>query len=283
MIRDASIDDLPALRELFAGASDAPYDLARVAEEKCFGAGIAGEPRCRVHEDRGRIAGAAVTGGRWVRILIVAREARRRGIGRALLRDAETLGASRIAAEAGNYFTPGVVESDTAARAFLTAMGYGETGWTWNLEVALDSALDSMEADGATRRAGHADRERILLFIEGQFGRIWRFEAEKAFAREVPPLFYTEESDQITGFAAHDVNNRGLGFFGPTGVLPSLRGRGLGKSLLLASLADLRGMGYGKAIIPWTDALAFYEKSCGAKPAHRFIAFERQRSIDSAP
>lgn len=274
MIRTATRDDLPALRELFARANDAPYDLPRVAEEKCFEPGIAGDPLCRVFIDNDRIAGAAVTCGRWVRILAVDRHHRGRGIGTALLRDAEANGASRIAAEAGNYFTPGIVTTDDGTRAFLAKRGYIEGAETANLEVNLAG----IEADGLAKRTTRDEADRVLDFIEREFGRIWRFEAAKAFAREQPPLFHTEDAGEITGFAAHDVNNRGLGFFGPTGVAQSQRGRGLGRSLLLASLADLRELGYAKAVIPWTDALAFYEKSCGAKPAHRFVAFERQRS-----
>ena len=47
MIRPGTRDDLPALRTLFRGANDGPYDLALVAEEKCFGEGIAGAPHLR--------------------------------------------------------------------------------------------------------------------------------------------------------------------------------------------------------------------------------------------
>ena len=71
-----------------------------------------------------------------------------------------------------------------------------------------------------------------------------------------------------------DVNNRGLGFFGPTGVKTSLRGRGIGGRLVRASLTDLKRLGHRKAVIPWTDALDFYAKCCGAKPAHQFIALD---------
>jgi len=277
MIRTASSHDLPALRALFARANDAPYDLAAVAEEKCFGHGIAGAPTVRVFGD---FQGAIVTCGRYVRVLLVDRDARRRGIATALLNDAEANGARVIAAEAGNYFTPGVFVDDQTSRAFFRARGYIETRWTDNLEVALDGdegvAGPAGEAP-AFRRPSHDEANTVLDFIEREFGRIWRFEAAKAFDADLPKAFIVEENNAITGFAVHDVNNVGLGFFGPTGVMTSMRGRGAGCALLGASLADMRRLGFDRAIIPWTDALAFYDKCCGAKPAHRFVAFAKER------
>lgn len=269
VIRTVGPHELPALRALFARANDAPYDLAAVAEEKCFGPGVSGEPRVRVWGD---MKGAVVTCGRSVRILIVEREARRRGIGTALLRDADERGATVIAAEAGNYFTPGVSDSDTNSIGFLHTRGYIETRFTWNLDVATRYA-----GDRVPRRPTHDESGRVLAFVEETFGRIWRFEAAKAFETEIPQVFVTEAVHGITGFAVHDVNNRGLGFFGPMGVAKELRGRGLGCQLLLASLADLHRLGYARAVIPWTDALAFYRRCSGAEPAHRFIAFARPR------
>lgn len=270
MIRTASPNDLPALRELFARANDAPYDLAAVAGEKCFGLGVAGEPCVRVYGD---MQGAIVTCGRYVRILIVDRDVRCRGIGTALLADAEARGAGVLAAEAGNYFTPGVVDSDAVSTAFFRNRGYVETRFTYNLEVGTPASSPAGRA--ASRRPAHEESHRVLAFVEREFGRIWRFEAAKAFETAVPNAFIAEEDGEIAGFAVHDVNNRGLGFFGPTGVVPALRGRGIGCNLLLASLADLRRLGYARAVIPWTDALAFYRRCSGAEPAHRFIAFAK--------
>jgi GNAT superfamily N-acetyltransferase len=257
--------DLPKLRELFARGNDAPYDLARVTREKCFGAGVSGSPAVRVF---GNFEGAVVTCGRYVRVLVVDRNARGRGIGTALLADAEARGASVIGAEAGNYFVPGVPE---ALAGFFEKRGYARTAETWNLGVALTS----LRAVETPRRAAQAEREPVLAFIEQHFGRIWRFEAARAFEDELPRIFVTEEQGALTGFAAHDVNNRGLGFFGPTGVRKDHRGRGLGCALLQASLEDLRRLGYEQAVIPWTDALPFYRKCCGAEPAHRFLTFSR--------
>ncbi len=264
MIRHATPADLSRLRELLSRANDSPYDLAAVAGEKCFGDGIAGAPETRVFERNGCIAGVAVTCGKWLRILAVDPDARRQGIGTALLGE-----ASVAFAEPGNYLMPGVLMDDEGTRAFFRRQGFTETQSTWNLEVALDG----ISADAT--RPSHADAERVLSFVEREFGRIWRFEAAKAFERELPPAFIAEDAGEITGFAVHDVNNRGLGFFGPTGVAKSMRGKGIGCRLLLASLADLRRMGYARAVIPWTDALEFYRKCCGAVPAHRFVTMQK--------
>jgi GNAT superfamily N-acetyltransferase len=262
VLRSATNTDLPALRELFAEANDAPYDLAAVTEEKCFGRGIDGEPEIRVSGD---FDGAAVTCGRYLRILAVDRRKRGNGIGSALLDDAVARGARLAFAEPGNYFTPGALDP-----AFFLKRGWRQTASTQNLETTtLPAAIP-----GGVLRATHARRDEILAFIEREFGRIWRFEVTPAFDRTVPTLFLTEDAGTITGFAAHDVNNRGLGFFGPTGVTKAMRGRGLGKRLLLASLADLRSMGFTRVVIPWTDAIDFYAKSCGAVVTQKFVTME---------
>ena len=266
MIRTATPADLTELRELLTRANDSPYDLTVVAEEKFFGPGIAGPPTTRVFVRNGSIAGAAVTCGKWLRVLAVDPSARRQGIGMALLGD-----ESVIFAEPGNYFTPGVQMEDEGTRAFFRQRGFAETQSTGNLEVELDGSLPESDASRPT----HADTDRVLSFVEREFGRIWRFEAAKAFEREVPPAFIAEEGGAVVGFAVHDVNNRGLGFFGPTGVMKSMRGKGIGCRLLLASLADLRRMGFARAVIPWTDALEFYRKCCGARPAHQFVTMQR--------
>ncbi len=259
---------------MLAGANEGPYDLGRVAEEKCLGAGVSGEADVRIYSD---FAGVSVTCGKALRILAVDREQRRHGIGGALLSDAEARGARIVAAEAGNYFTPGVVESDAATIEFFTHRGYKEIAWTQNLVAGVARG----EWGAGVARATHATRERVLAFIEKEFGRIWRFEASHAFANDPATLVYVEADGQIAGFAAHEANNRGLGFFGPTGVARAHRGRGLGALLLRASLADLRRLGYERVIIPWTDAIDFYRKACGAVVGDHFVTLARV--IDSAP
>ena len=257
-------DALPRLRELFAHANDTPYDLVRVAEEKCFEDGVAGAPIVTVYGD---CLGASVTCGQYLRLLAVHREHRGRGIGTALVREAYGRGARVVGAEAGNYFTPG---APLALSGFFERFGH-KTAETQNLICDTGGARRAPLPNAV---GAHGVRPRVLDFIKREFGSIWHFEAHKAKS-----LHYIEEDGEIAGFAAHSANNRPLGFFGPTGVAKHLRGRGYGARLLLASLADMRAHGYETAIIPWTDALEFYRKTCGATVHERFATF----LIDSAP
>jgi mycothiol synthase len=283
-IRQAVGSDLAAIRRFVPEANEAPYDLGPVAEEKCFGAGVKGLPvTLLATDDRDDIQGVAVTCGEAIRILAVRRTVRHRGVGGALLEAAEArlAGNARIviAAEAGNYFTPGVAGRDEETLRFLRHRGYRRSDETDNLIADLDpmAALTAGASErGLPYRATHAQRGDALGWIEREFGTIWRFESERAFEREIPSMFLLDHEGAIGGFAAHDANNRGLGFFGPTGVSRALRGRGMGRLLLLSSLADLRASGFSRVVIPWTDSLEFYRKSCGARPEHHFVQLTKR-------
>ena len=67
---------------------------------------------------------------------------------------------------------------------------------------------------------------------------------------------------EIIGFAAY--NATCLGFFGPTGVDESFRGKQIGKALLLKSLNSMWEEGYAYAIIGWVGPAEFYEKAVNA-------------------
>lgn len=56
------------------------------------------------------------------------------------------------------------------------------------------------------------------------------------------------------------------GFFGPTGVDMSARGKGIGQALLLRTLLDMRDQGYGYAVIGGAGPTEFYQRSVGAIP-----------------
>lgn len=252
MIRSATRDDFAAIRELLIEANDAPYDIAPVAEEKCFGEGFFGEARVRVFEVDRAVRGVAVTCGEYLRLITVHRELRERGIGSALLDDS---GATMIAAEPGNYFTPGVIEP-----AFFVKRGFQSVATTWNLIAPTD---------GDAMHTAATDIPRMLDFVERHFGKIWRFEAERA---------QIAHSIDNIGFAVAEANNRGLGTFGPLGVAKEHRGKGHGRRLLRACLHDLRVRGFERVIIPWTSEIDFYRRSCGAEPHFKFVTLKKRYS-----
>lgn len=273
-LRIARRDDLPLLRALFDAGNDAPYDLARVAEEKCFGRGMAGLPVTIVAELADGFAGSVTVCGSAIRLITVRRDARGRGIGSALLTAAETaIAGARIVLghEAGNYFVPGLPASIDPT--FFERRGFKRVGTAVDLAVDLRSIPDA--ADDVMRPTV-AQRDEVTRFIASAFGAAWAFEAARAFENDPPSLFVARADGTIVGFSAHDANNRGLGFFGPAGVEPGQRGTGIGRALLSASLRDLRRLGYGRAIIPWAANTGFYERSCGASVAHTYIQLAKE-------
>lgn len=112
------------------------------------------------------------------------------------------------------------------------------------------------------RRALTPEKHLVLDWVAEHFSAYWRSETDVAFARTPVSCFLATQNQQILGFGVYDATL--LGFFGPTGVLPSARGRGLGTVLLLACLHDMAAQGYGYGIIGGVGPAAFYEKAVGA-------------------
>ncbi len=86
-------------------------------------------------------------------------------------------------------------------------------------------------------------------------------------------MSHSTEKVRWLRFAAHDGNNRGLGWFGPMGTLDTHRGQGLGEALLLGCLLDVVDRPDG-GVIAWVGPVGFYSRACGAVPDRRFVVFE---------
>ncbi len=103
------------------------------------------------------------------------------------------------------------------------------------------------------------EKHVIVDWVRNQFGAGWASEAEVAFSNH--GLLIACYGNQMLGFGCYDATVKG--FFGPTGVHPEWRGKGLGKALLLSCLHAMKDAGYGYAIIG--DGIPdFYQKNCGA-------------------
>lgn len=119
------------------------------------------------------------------------------------------------------------------------------------------------EAQGfVIRRAQPFELTAVRMFVAENFSTGWADEVSVGFARQPISIYIATIDRQLVGFAAYECTRRG--FFGPTGVADSARGKGVGKALLLASLWALREMGYVYAIIGAAGPVHFYQKTVGA-------------------
>ncbi len=303
--------DLQAASALLEAAL--PWDGAKVvAAEKLFSANgrRVGHAIGAFAADDHRLLAVLVRAGRWIKLLAVHPTERRRGIGTMLLEAARAaLGIEffekprpklRVGDHAGNYLGPGIDEREEGGQAFLRARGFAEVARNLNLRAPLAqnpclredhiAALCQRAERGGyvVRRTTAADVSALLDLVSSAFSPVWAHEVQRALGPELggAAAAYTpklpegpgvhvalDASGTPVGFAAHDGNNRGLGWFGPTGVLPAHRGHGLGELLLLHCLRDVVNRPEG-GVIAWVGPVEYYARTCGASPHRRFVVYE---------
>lgn len=124
-------------------------------------------------------------------------------------------------------------------------------------------SVAALRAEGIViRRAFPFELAKVRRFITRHFSEGWADEAEASFARQPITCWIAIHEKKCVGFACVDSTMRG--FFGPTGVDPALRGKGVGAALLLVALQGLKDLGYGYGVIGGAGPVAFYEKVAGA-------------------
>jgi mycothiol synthase len=295
-VEDLPRDALEVARALLVRAC--PYDpVETVAEEKLFGSSPTGIGAAATLGawTGDRLVGVSAQAGRWLRLIAVDPEARERGIGHALLD--EVIARARVAGvhklrvgdQPGNYLGPGVDERNHVLLEWLEKRGFQWWGGNANLKVPLrDNAkvtparareqAEAVAADGFELRRARMDDAAALLELAHEFLPSWAFEAELALRRNDPPAVHVavqRGSGRLAAFAAHDGNNRGLGWFGPAGARPEYRGKGLGAALLVRCLLDVAATGAEWATIAWIGPREFYERMVGAVDDRMFVVMER--------
>jgi GNAT superfamily N-acetyltransferase len=231
--------------------------------------------------------------------IVVAPEARRRGIGSALLASAESWarehGARRLHIGRDHYhFFPGCPLGGDPAEAagfeafssLLEARGFALE----NEESDLAADLKSLDLKALAARAPLAPgysfrlydpslRPSLRAFLERNFPGRWledTFEALDAGMRGADLGLLTEDrGGEVVGFSRiYDAESPVLGpgvywralmgaepgGLGPIGVDAGKRGLGLGLALLRCCVEELAGRGVGTMVIDWTDLEAFYGK-----------------------
>jgi GNAT superfamily N-acetyltransferase len=284
-------------------AAACPFDdAAPVAAEKLLGDGPPGSspPRALGAWLGGALAGVAAVAADRLRLLAVAPAARGRGVGSALLaaceEHARAAGAPALRAlgQPGNYLAPGVDVRNAPAIEWLARRGYaprGEPRTSLIVDVRHDPRVtDATAAAAAARcaargyelRRARAGEAALVAAIAQDFGAAWAHEVARALgpssaeaADDLGPCVHVAlRAGEYCAFAAHDGNNRGLGWFGPAATWPAHRGAGLGEAVLLASLVDV-ARAHSRCEVAWIGPRSFYAKVVGIAGERQFVALER--------
>ncbi len=225
----------------------------------------------------------------WITAFGVEPVWQRRGVGSALLEAAvdrlHGLGrtTAAISPYVPNYFTPGVdLNAYPHGAEFLTKRGFDVHSRPLSMRAeltgfrtpdAIQETADRLAADGVeVRLASAADIVPVLDFARTHFSWDWHREATGVFTdlfvgdpRWVGMLV-AMQGDEMLGYAQHRAER-----FGPFGVRPDQRGRGIGRVLLAATLTEMRRKNFHAAWFLWTsdDAARLYAQ-CGFHAGRRF-------------
>lgn len=232
-----------------------------------------------------------------IRVLAVSPSAHRRGVGSALLTACEDTARAngvttlRTLDEPGNYLAPGIDERNTETIAWLERRGWQRSGELRenvlikvrdNARVTADrlaSLVEACAAKGYEVRRARADEHALLDAVASEFGGAWPFELARALdfhskgsgaTRPMPGVHVALRDGAYCAFAAHDGNNQGLGWFGPTGTWPAHRGNGLGEAVLVACLVDVAAA-HEHCEVAWIGPRPFYDKVAGVASDRRFV------------
>lgn len=122
---------------------------------------------------------------------------------------------------------------------------------------------EALRAEGIDiRRSIAPEKHRVTDWVRQHFSQGWQSETEVSYSSRPISCWVATQGNTLLGFACYDATARG--FFGPTGVDETLRGKGIGKALLFACLEDMRAQGYGYAIIGAAGPVDFYAKAVNA-------------------
>jgi GNAT superfamily N-acetyltransferase len=127
----------------------------------------------------------------------------------------------------------------------------------------LEPLIANLSEQGVNiRRAQPFEITPVRDFIETNFSVSWADEISIGFANKPVSVCIATRAGRVIGFAGYECTRKA--FFGPTGVVESERGRGIGKALLVASLWGLRKLGYVYGIIGGVGPIEFYREAVGA-------------------
>ena len=269
------------VRETVFADSDASPELLLAAREGDQLVGVAAAVMRRSYPGL-----AESRQGGWIKLLAVAPQWRRRGIGGALVRELErrlaAAGATRVRTFrcTPHWFWPGIDLAATPALCLFLANGYQRFG-----EDAIDMMIPLGERDFSTS----AEEQRLsvggvrCVRVTEEYAALFRAHVGSPASgnqaalvmRALPATAHIAVAGgDMVGFAVYDAC--GPGWFGPMATAAHYRGRGIGSVLLKRCCADVQARGADNLEIGPVAPIGFYSKTVDAAINRCFWTLEKR-------
>ncbi len=212
-----------------------------------------------------------------IKALIVEKEFRRQGIGKNMFKEImnraktknENISYINFGASPPNYWLTGVDLRHTDLLFFLKKNRFKLIETRQNLTVPLKNLNLKPLSDKKGyhyERVQPKDFEELIKFVRDNYGHSsWPEEVQMSLKNAPPSTFVAKNKDgKIIGWATYGLQFPGA--FGPTGVLYTIQGKGIGSELLKWCLWDIKQNGLETCTIMWVvgNTIKFYSKSIGA-------------------
>ncbi|MFX1556566.1 MAG: GNAT family N-acetyltransferase, partial [Promethearchaeota archaeon] len=168
-----------------------------------------------------------------------------------------------------NYWQPGVDLRHTSLFFFLKKHGFKTYRMRYNLTLSLENIKNIPKNNIEQYNFSRIQPKyfnKTYEFVKKQFPiGFWAQEVQLSYKNNPPTTFIAKDpNDEIVGWATH--SNLFPGSFGPTGVLKTLRGKGIGGELLSWCIWDMQQNGLETCTIMWVvgNTIKFYSKVLGA-------------------
>jgi len=123
--------------------------------------------------------------------------------------------------------------------------------------------MEKLKAEGVLiKKAMTPDLTKITAWVKETFGQGWADECTAGILGD--GCWIAVKDKKVIGFACYDATMKD--FFGPTGVAEDMRGRGIGRALLIRCMISMKERGYAYAVIGSAGPTEFYRKAVGAVP-----------------
>ncbi|MBO3800744.1 MAG: GNAT family N-acetyltransferase [Thermoproteota archaeon] len=221
----------------------------------------------------------------WIKVFAVRENYRRKGIATKLFEELENRFRDsgtkkvRITDFPGWTLFCGVDLKYQDALAFLLGRGFKKVGEAVDYEIDLLNfyiprrILQTNVSPAIIRKAEKSDKNKVLSWVKTEFSVFWEYEASVGFMYDKPKLWIAEDNDEIIGFSVYSALEPH--WFGPIGVSPKTRLKGIGSLLLFNCLKSMREEGQRIAVIPWTSHLFFYAQVPGINKIRHYWILEK--------